>query len=85
VEQDGSSARDLFSPLQPHEDGDRLVFGAFAADLTETNTYEYTDFSLARFAHDAIRFDGGKMSVEGGILRGECKALMADAVYWSVE
>jgi len=62
---------------------DRLVFGAYAKDLTETNVYEYPDFSLERLTTGAVRFDGGKMEVTGGVLRQECADLMADHVYWS--
>lgn len=62
---------------------DRLVFGSFAKDLTETNVYEYPDFSLERLTKGAVRFDGGNMEVTGGVLRQECAALMADHIYWT--
>jgi tRNA(Arg) A34 adenosine deaminase TadA len=62
---------------------DRLVFGAYASDLTPTNTYEYPNFKLEQLAKDAIRFDGGHMEVVGGVLRDECAQLMADHVYWT--
>lgn len=62
---------------------DRLVFGAHATDLTKTNTYEYPDFNLEKFATEAVRFDGGKLEVVGGVLRKECAALMADHEYWT--
>jgi tRNA(Arg) A34 adenosine deaminase TadA len=62
---------------------DRVVFGAYAKDLTKTNVYEYPNFSLDNFAKDALRFDGGKMKLTGGVLRSECAALMADHIYWA--
>jgi len=62
---------------------ERVVFGAYAKDLTETNVYEYPDFSLERLTQGAVRFDGGKTELVGGVLRDECKALMADHVYWT--
>jgi len=62
---------------------DRLVFGAYAKDLNETNVYEYPNFSLEQLTKNAVRFDGGKMEVAGGVLREECAALMADHIYWT--
>ncbi len=62
---------------------DRLVFGSYAKDLTETNVYEYPQFSLERLTQGAMKFDGGEMAVTGGVLRKECAALMADHIYWT--
>ncbi|HSX31429.1 MAG TPA: nucleoside deaminase [Candidatus Saccharimonadales bacterium] len=62
---------------------ERVVFGAYAADLNQTNNYEYPDFSLERLTKGAIRFDGGSTELAGGVLREECKNLMADHTYWT--
>ena len=64
---------------------ERVVFGSYAADLSETNNYEYKNFALSNFSEDALRFDGGEISVEGGVLREECADLLKDHAYWTVK
>lgn len=63
---------------------DRIVFGAYAADVTG-NDYEYNDYSSedrakgSRKAADPTR---GNIEVVGGVLRDECKALLKDYRDW---
>lgn len=63
---------------------DRVVFGAYAADVAG-NDYEYDDYSSekliagSRKAADPAR---GSIEVTGGVLREECKQLLKDYTDW---
>lgn len=64
---------------------DKVVFGAYAGDLSKTNAYEYTNYSVEELAKKAKKFDGGKLKIIGGVLQEECKSLLDDHIYWTVK
>ena len=64
---------------------ERLVFGAYVADMPPENTYESKDYSVEKLAEQYVRFDGGKMTVLGGVLQAECRELTADHTNWTKE
>jgi tRNA(Arg) A34 adenosine deaminase TadA len=64
---------------------ERIVFGAFAADMPAGNDYECADFSLTDIASKYNKLDGTKIVIDGGVLRDDCKALTADHKFWYKE
>lgn len=64
---------------------DKVVFGAYAGDLSRTNSYEYTNYSVEGLTKKAKKFDGGKLKIIGGVLQEECKSLLDDHIYWTVK
>lgn len=63
---------------------ERMVFGAYAGDVVG-NDYEYNDYSAEEFAKKSrvnANPDNGPVQVTGGVLREECKALLADYDKW---
>lgn len=59
----------------------RIVFGAYQEDVAG-NAYELKDYSAEPHAQRLRTPTGGKVEVTGGVLRDECKALMANYKNW---
>ncbi|MBP9781045.1 nucleoside deaminase [Candidatus Woesebacteria bacterium] len=60
----------------------RIVFGAFKEDVLD-NPYELGNYHAVEHAKNLKPIGGGKIEVVGGVLREECKALMAKIKNWS--
>lgn len=63
---------------------DRIVFGAYAADVTG-NDYEYDDFSsesLAQNSRKGANPANSPIAVTGGVLRKECAAQLKNYKDW---
>lgn len=63
---------------------DRVVFGAYAGDVPE-NSYEYDNYSsedLAKTSRRAANATRGNIEIVGGVLREECKQLLANYKNW---
>ena len=63
---------------------DRLVFGAYAADVPNNN-YEYASYdskSLAKKSRKSADPNRGSIEVVGGVMREECKNLLEDYTDW---
>ena len=60
----------------------RIVFGAFKEDVPD-NPYELGNYHATEHAKNITPVGGGKIEVVGGVLREECKALMAKIKNWS--
>lgn len=60
----------------------RIVFGAYKEDIGE-NPYELADYHAEEHAKRMTPIGGGKLEVVGGVLREECKKLMANIKNWS--
>ena len=61
----------------------KIVFGAYREDV-EGNPYEIVDYHAENHAKLLTPIGGGKIEVLGGILRDECKVLMAKYKNWTV-
>lgn len=59
-----------------------IVFGAYKED-TPDNPYELADYHAEEHAKRLTPATGKKVIVRGGILREECKGLMANIKQWS--
>lgn len=63
---------------------DRIVFGAYAGDVPE-NFYEYDNYSseeLAKTSRRAADPTRGNIEIVGGVMRDECKELLAKYKNW---
>lgn len=59
----------------------RMVFGAFKDDVPG-NPYELGNYHAIEHAKSLTPLGGGEIEVIGGVLREECKALMAHIKNW---
>ncbi|HTE22837.1 MAG TPA: nucleoside deaminase [Candidatus Limnocylindria bacterium] len=63
----------------------KVYFGAYRTDVPE-NAYEINgDYSSKQFAQSTQRWDGQPLQIQGGILRQECKELLAGYKNWQKE
>ncbi len=60
----------------------RIVFGAYKEDV-EGNPYEIANYHAEEHAKNMTPIGGGTIEVKGGVLREECKKLMANIKNWS--
>jgi len=60
----------------------RIVFGAYKEDVGE-NPYELADYHAEEHAKRITPIGGGKIEIVGGVLRDECKKLMANINNWA--
>lgn len=58
-----------------------IYFGAYASDVPNNN-YEYKNYSSEKLAKNSQRWNGSKIKITGGILRAECKGLLAGYKDW---
>lgn len=66
---------------------DQVVFGAYAADIPD-NSYELRNHSIEELAKKSFKWatpERGPISVTGGVLRDECKALFDGYKNWQKE
>lgn len=60
----------------------KIVFGAYKEDI-QPNPYEIADYHAEKHAKKLTPLNGKNITVIGGILRNECKVLMAKIKNWN--
>ena len=60
----------------------KIVFGAYQEDILE-NPYELAQYHAESHGKTLTPINGHKVEVKGGVLREECKKLMANIKNWS--